>query len=81
MPLTIKTRYRDIEHAEVCEDFSPGFRPTPEEWASLRNKSIVIETPGAESRGPWFNCRGPVYRVVQPGDPIYVCSHIAEIGD
>lgn len=81
-PRIIETRYRDIPAEEIGHGtYTP--------WGPQRGKPLLIEVPA----GPpprWLHpphCHtGPFFKVVNKkheifGNNLWVCPHIAEIGD
>lgn len=86
MTRTVQTRFRDIpfEEAVKCHSAKTRKYASPEGWAQLRGQPILIETPGrGKDRSITFLCNGPFYRtqLVGKAGEIWVCLHVAEVGD
>ncbi len=79
--MIVKTRYRDIPFEEVVDGFSENERELArDKWDSMRGQPVAFKTPAdpGEREG---GCGGPYFKNTANVWPLYVCPHIAEIGD
>lgn len=88
MPLTIKTRYRDIPYEEIGHAGNIGDQIDEggASWNEWRGRPVEIEIPPVqqeEIKSDLTHCKQPMFRIVDRGvrTDVAVCACMVEIGD
>lgn len=78
--MIVKTRYRDVPWEEIAAIHAPKMPQDSLDWESeMRGKPVMIRTPALPDDD---GCGGPWFRIVDgPTKALWVCPHLAEIGD
>jgi hypothetical protein len=77
---TIQTRYRDVPWSEIAAIHEPTMPKDSLDWElQMRAKALTIQVPALPDND---GCGGPWFRIQDgPTKALWVCPHLAEIGD